>query len=887
MKYTSRNPNGVNQVASSSVAITVLNTDVAVFTTGSLELDGALTSSNALITGNVVVLGTASINTLVVNQTQYTSGSNQFGDGIEDTQTLFGTVRIPTGSFTVTGSSIMSGSLNVTGGITGSLFGTSSYALTASYLEGYVDPFPYTGSAEITGSLGVTGSLIVSGSSTVVGDTNIDGNLYPIGYNWTPVSSSNLPVALLLRGVAYGDGKFVAVGNNGSLSSTQCIAYSYDGNTWETGSLPTLSRLINITYHQGLFIAVGETGGRFYYSKDGLEWFPGIGAVNNIQYGITYGQDKFVAVGLTGDRFKYSYNGKEWFSTTHNTSLNLPFISVTYGNNKFVAVADTPDTGSIAISEDGLNWTQINRPAGFNTSNVAYGNGKFVITCTTGKMLVSTDGETWIDIQTPLTGFIWKIIYAEGLFIAAGAFSTDQNKIIVSKDSITWEIIDTPSLNNWSGFAYGNGRLVAVSFTAVDAASRIIVSGNPIQNDIPSGNKYHGDTTFTSNLSILESLQVGGSLSVSSSMQVKGSGTTNATTALLVENANASGSMVVLDNGNVGIGTNTPLTTLHSEGSIRIGGTTTGVSLSILGSGGRGGTISPRADGSSIAGLSFALAGLTTGDFRFAGTVSPSSNFGQDLGNDSQVWNFVYARTFRGRNNTAEGTTNLFSGTTSNPLILGIGGTENMRFSPTNGNVLINTTTDAGFRLDVSGSGRFTNNLTVTGSLITSALTASSAVISGNVTVLGTASINTLIVNQTQLSTGSNQLGDAADDFQTLYGTVRIPTGSLTVSGSSIISGSLIVTGSISSPSFTGTDSRVVIADPSGSLQTTSQVIIDAYIDPNGATAGLLNNISNWSIYGEYTGTPLTDTFQGQRHYNIDYFFEAINDNDWIRLIRG
>ena len=59
MKYTSKNPNGINQIASSSVAISVLNTDVAVFTTSSFILGGALTSSNALITGNVVVLGTA------------------------------------------------------------------------------------------------------------------------------------------------------------------------------------------------------------------------------------------------------------------------------------------------------------------------------------------------------------------------------------------------------------------------------------------------------------------------------------------------------------------------------------------------------------------------------------------------------------------------------------------------------------------------------------------------------------------------------------------------------------------------------------------------------------------------------------------------------------
>jgi hypothetical protein len=94
--------------------------------------------------------------------------------------------------------------------------------------------------------------------------------------------------------------------------------------------------------------------------------------------------------------------------------------------------------------------------------------------------------------------------------------------------------------------------------------------------------------------------------------------------------------------------------------------------------------------------------------------------------------------------------------------------------------------------LTFSGSyntGSFTGSFT--GSANLTNFTASNAFVTGNVTVLGTASINTLIVNQTQLSTGSNQLGDAADDTQTLYGTVRIPTGSLTVSGSSFFTGSL------------------------------------------------------------------------------------------------
>jgi hypothetical protein len=48
---------------------------------------------------------------------------------------------------------------------TGSVQGTASYALTASYLDNYIPPFPYTGSAEISGSLTITGSLNVSGTA--------------------------------------------------------------------------------------------------------------------------------------------------------------------------------------------------------------------------------------------------------------------------------------------------------------------------------------------------------------------------------------------------------------------------------------------------------------------------------------------------------------------------------------------------------------------------------------------------------------------------------------------------------------------------------------------------------------------------------------------------
>jgi hypothetical protein len=80
--------------------------------------------------------------------------------------------------------------LTVNDGITGSLYGTASwaenstsasYALTASYLDNYIPPFPYTGSAEITGSLSVTGSTsLFNSGSTILSVNGAQGEIFNI-----------------------------------------------------------------------------------------------------------------------------------------------------------------------------------------------------------------------------------------------------------------------------------------------------------------------------------------------------------------------------------------------------------------------------------------------------------------------------------------------------------------------------------------------------------------------------------------------------------------------------------------------------------------------------------------------------------------------------------
>lgn len=157
------------------------------------------TATGSMTMQNLTVTGTASINYLTtIYETAsiiYSSGSNQFGDATNDTQTLIGTVI-------VSGSQRITGSLNVSAGITGSFSGsvvgyvpntaTSSFIIntqTGSMLSPYVlntqtGSFirnTQTGSFAITGSNTFRGNQIISGSITQTASTASFGGVVGIG----------------------------------------------------------------------------------------------------------------------------------------------------------------------------------------------------------------------------------------------------------------------------------------------------------------------------------------------------------------------------------------------------------------------------------------------------------------------------------------------------------------------------------------------------------------------------------------------------------------------------------------------------------------------------------------------------------------------------------
>ena len=167
--------------------------------------------------------------------------------------------------------------------------------------------------------------------------------------------------------ICYGNGKFVAVGYNGSMW------YSTDGITWTSISQSILKdAILSVCYGNRKFIA-GEGGpGYMAYSTDGITWtkVPQSIFMDDVQSvrSICYADGKFVAVG-SNTTIAYSTDGINWITVLESSGSGYPFRghihSVCYGNGKFIAGGDYSAMG---YSTDGITWKAISQD--FTTSHI-------------------------------------------------------------------------------------------------------------------------------------------------------------------------------------------------------------------------------------------------------------------------------------------------------------------------------------------------------------------------------------------------------------------------------------------------------------------------------------------------------------------------------------
>lgn len=175
-----------------------------------------------------------------------------------------------------------------------------------------------------------------------------------------------------LRGIAYGDGRWVSAGYCTSNYGAACIYSSGDGVTWSTvGSL--LSGDVKVVaYGNGTWLIVaGYSGDYLYRSTDGITWtrVTNWSAANTDD--LAYGGGTWIAAG-NGLTRRSADDGLTW--STVSSLSGMSFYGVAYGNSTFVVAG----LNGGYSSTDGTNWTYFSHGVPIPAA-IEYGNGRFVI----------------------------------------------------------------------------------------------------------------------------------------------------------------------------------------------------------------------------------------------------------------------------------------------------------------------------------------------------------------------------------------------------------------------------------------------------------------------------------------------------------------------------
>ena len=336
---------------------------------------------------------------------------------------------------------------------------------------------------------------------------------------WVNITPSVAPLFSSVTGVAYGRGRFVAVGWDAGF--VPLIKYSSIDSTgvptWTdvslSGIFTTGDLIYGVKFLNDQFIAYSKNG-KLATSVNGAAWTPQTlpspgGNIYSVAYGPGVG---YLAVGQTNTN-NTTGNGIAWFSTDALTwtrvlpsplgsgmvkdnsggltAGDIPMYGVVWGKDRFVVVGGevysagypykdndpSAQVKHIAWSTAGSSgWTQV--LSALPTSShyvVEYGNGRYVIgtnesldgsiTPSFTSIIYSDDASSWIKASMipnsppALQGNAQSVIYGNGIFVTGCA-----NNLFASVDGMLFSRNGVSISGTWTDVgtpgAYGNGLFV-------------------------------------------------------------------------------------------------------------------------------------------------------------------------------------------------------------------------------------------------------------------------------------------------------------------------------------------------------------------------------------------------------------------------------------------
>lgn len=212
---------------------------------------------------------------------------------------------------------------------------------------------------------------------------------------------------------------------------TLVLAFLFHAQEWRwVNPLPSGATCYGAAYGNGRFVAVGDRG-NLNLSSDGRYWVSNTLSLPGTLVAIEWCDGRFLGVGSEG-LIAESVDGYSWTVIPSGTSEALNALA--WSGSSFVAVGDV-----LLTSPDGHNWTAQNPGTTKYLTDVLWTGSEFLITASSG-VLVRGNGAQWNAWQIVIGGVL---LYDKTLRALAG----NGENILIASSSDLFSTVDLQNLS--------------------------------------------------------------------------------------------------------------------------------------------------------------------------------------------------------------------------------------------------------------------------------------------------------------------------------------------------------------------------------------------------------------------------------------------------------
>jgi len=431
--------------------------------------------------------------------------------GGESRQTVFITVQDPLDSWTQVSVPGLTEDLNAV------CFGLGKFVAAGAYVSASSsDGKTWTRSA--TGISGLYANAITAGTQryVAVGATyNFSTRTYftgiahsADGVSWTIISTSRVET---LNGVAFGAGRYVAVGANGMIWS------SPDGLQWSNVQLISQKTLSDVQFDGGLFVAVGEAG-TVVESADGLSWRDAsVANSDSTVEGTALLNGKWIAVTNVmfldfSARLYYwsSSGGGKWTEMWGTYFDSGSKLSAAANHTVVLGLKNNSQQPKLRYTADGKEWLEkvLGPPLAGTLRGGAEGQGRIVLVGDKGQIFVTADGLPAV-AQSPVSTSVLqgRAATLEVYAYATGPFTYQWKKNGATVAGATNSSLSISSATVADGGSYtvtitnarGTTTTAAAALTVTQPVSAPIIALQPAAQTVVAGSAALFSVTASAN----------------------------------------------------------------------------------------------------------------------------------------------------------------------------------------------------------------------------------------------------------------------------------------------------------------------------------------------------------------------------------------------------